>query len=206
MRRVSRSEAAEQTRRAGGPRSAGRRPVRRSLEHHGRRRTRRRSADDAVYLPGRNALLLVKAAVWCRLHGVGELALAVLRSNPFADATPEFFAEFESAIARAAGGRVRFVRPFGAMSKREVMALGRGLPLELTFSCIAPRDGRHCGACNKCAERQAAFEAIGDADPTEYAAIDAGDRRQETEEEKMRVMGMMGIMGICTFPSFSWFP
>jgi 7-cyano-7-deazaguanine synthase len=133
-----------------------------------------RSADDAVYLPGRNALLLVKAAVWCRLHGIGELALAVLRSNPFADATPEFFAEFESALARATSGRVRIVRPFGAMSKREVMALGRGLPLELTFSCIAPRGGRHCGACNKCAERQAAFEAIDGSDPTEYVTLQEG--------------------------------
>jgi 7-cyano-7-deazaguanine synthase len=129
------------------------------------------SADDAVYLPGRNALLLVKAAVWCRLHGIDELALAVLESNPFADATPEFFAEFESALARATGGCVRIVRPFGAKSKREVMALGRGLPLELTFSCIDPRDGLHCGACNKCAERQAAFETVGAADPTEYAML-----------------------------------
>jgi 7-cyano-7-deazaguanine synthase len=132
------------------------------------------SADEAVYLPGRNALLLVKAAIWCRLNGIGELALAVLNSNPFADATPEFFAEFESALARATGGRVRIVRPFGTMSKREVMALGRGLPLELTFSCIAPRGGRHCGACNKCAERQAAFEAIDGSDPTEYVTLQEG--------------------------------
>ena len=34
------------------------------------------------------------------------------------------------------------------------MALGRGLPLELTFSCIAPVAGQHCGRCNKCAERR----------------------------------------------------
>ena len=40
------------------------------------------SRDDAVYLPGRNALLLIKPALWCRLHGVRELALAVLRIEP----------------------------------------------------------------------------------------------------------------------------
>ena len=62
------------------------------------------SPDAAVYLPGRNALLLVKAALWCRLHGIEELALAVLAANPFADATPEFFAQFEAALARATGG------------------------------------------------------------------------------------------------------
>ena len=41
------------------------------------------------------------------------------------------------------------------------MALGRGLPLELTFSCISPLRGLHCGHCNKCAERQAAFRDAG---------------------------------------------
>ena len=28
------------------------------------------SPDEAVYLPGRNALLLVKPAIWCQLHGI----------------------------------------------------------------------------------------------------------------------------------------
>lgn len=127
------------------------------------------SPDDAVYLPGRNALLVIKAALWCRLHGIGRLALAVLRSNPFADATPGFFDDFESALDRAIGGRVRIVRPFARLDKREVMDLGRGLPLELTFSCIAPTEGMHCGRCNKCAERKAAFRLIGTDDPTRYA-------------------------------------
>jgi len=127
------------------------------------------SPDTAVYLPGRNALLLIKAALWCRLHGIEELALAVLGSNPFADATPEFFAEFEGLLDRATGGRIRIMRPFGRLAKRQVMELGRGLPLELTFSCIAPRDGRHCGGCNKCAERIAAFASVGADDPTPYA-------------------------------------
>jgi 7-cyano-7-deazaguanine synthase len=133
------------------------------------------SPDTAVYLPGRNALLLVKAALWCRLHGIEELALAVLAANPFADATPEFFAAFEALLRRGTGGRVRISRPFGRLAKREVMELGRGLPLELTFSCIAPRDGLHCGQCNKCAERMAAFAAIGADDPTPYATRLKGD-------------------------------
>ncbi len=112
---------------------------------------------------------MIKAALWCRLHGIEELALAVLSANPFADATPEFFAEFEALLDRATGGRLRITRPFGRLAKRQVMELGRGLPLELTFSCIAPRDGLHCGACNKCAERMAAFASIGGDDPTPYA-------------------------------------
>ena len=44
--------------------------------------------DEAVFLPGRNALLLIKAAVWCQLHAIPELALATLGTSPFADAKP----------------------------------------------------------------------------------------------------------------------
>jgi len=128
------------------------------------------SPDRAVYLPGRNALLVIKAALWCRLHGIDRLALAVLRSNPFGDATPEFFDDFESALYRATSRRVRIVRPFAQFDKRQVMDLGRGLPLELTFSCIAPMRGTHCGRCNKCAERNAAFRLVGADDPTRCAA------------------------------------
>ncbi|MGA2796242.1 MAG: 7-cyano-7-deazaguanine synthase [Thermoguttaceae bacterium] len=126
------------------------------------------SADDAVYLPGRNALLIIKASIWCRLNGIGQLALAVLGSNPFGDATSEFFDDLESALDRATGGRVRVVRPFAQLDKQQVMRLGRDLPLELTFSCIAPVDGLHCGVCNKCAERQKAFRLIDMEDPTKY--------------------------------------
>jgi 7-cyano-7-deazaguanine synthase len=124
--------------------------------------------DEAMYLPGRNPLLLVKAAVWCQMHGIDELALATLSSNPFSDATDEFFAAFEGALALA-GQSVQIVRPFAALHKRDVMLLGRRLPLQHTFSCIAAVGGLHCGRCNKCAERKAAFAMADMADPTVYA-------------------------------------
>jgi 7-cyano-7-deazaguanine synthase len=127
------------------------------------------SPDEAVFLPGRNALLLVKAAVWCQLHGIGELAMAPLGTSPFGDASAAFFRDFEAAVNHGGEGRLRLARPFGEMNKRQVMSLGRGLPLELTFSCIAPARGLHCGRCNKCAERQAAFRDADMPDGTEYA-------------------------------------
>ena len=127
--------------------------------------------DEAVYLPGRNALLTLKPALWCAMHGIEELALAVLGSNPFADATDVFFREFAGAIQQATGNPFRFVRPFERLSKKDVMTLGRSLPLQKTFSCIAPHDGLHCGRCNKCAERQNAFRSIGVDDPTDYAEV-----------------------------------
>lgn len=126
------------------------------------------SPDEAVYLPGRNALLIIKAALWCQLNGIRQLALGVLGTSPFADAKPEFFAALETALNCNQDGPIRLLRPFAHMGKQEVMKLGRDLPLEHTFSCIAPREGLHCGQCNKCVERQSAFSQMRAKDPTRY--------------------------------------
>lgn len=126
------------------------------------------SPDEAVFLPGRNVLLLAKALIWCHRRGVAAVALATLKGNPFPDATPGFFRDFGAAVNLGIGGAVAIQRPFGTLEKVEVMRLGRGLPLELTFSCIRPVDGRHCGRCNKCAERRRAFIEAGMTDPTGY--------------------------------------
>jgi len=109
------------------------------------------SRDEAVYLPGRNLLLLAKAAVFCAQRGIGTIAIGTLRGNPFADATPRFFRNF----ARTSG--VRVIAPFHRLTKAQVFRRGRGLPLHLTFSCLNPTRGRPCGRCNKCAERRRAF-------------------------------------------------
>jgi 7-cyano-7-deazaguanine synthase len=126
------------------------------------------SPDEAVYLPGRNVLLLAKAMLWCHLHNVPTLMLGILGANPFADATPEFFAKYQEAVNGAIGGRVQVRRPFAGLSKTQVLHKGAGLPLEWTFSCIQPVRGRHCGRCNKCAERRRAFAAAGLPDATVY--------------------------------------
>ncbi|HET8760207.1 MAG TPA: 7-cyano-7-deazaguanine synthase, partial [Nitrospiria bacterium] len=43
------------------------------------------SPDPAVYLPGRNLLLLSKASVYAALHGLDALAIGPLSDNPFPD-------------------------------------------------------------------------------------------------------------------------
>lgn len=128
------------------------------------------SPDEAVFLPGRNALLLVKPAVWCQLHGIQELAWAPLGTSPFDDAGVRFLDDFQSAINRGSRSPVRLRLPFREINKQEVMRRGRDMPLELTFSCIAPVRGLHCGQCNKCAERQEAFQDAGIEDRTVYAS------------------------------------
>jgi 7-cyano-7-deazaguanine synthase len=129
------------------------------------------TADESVYLPGRNALLITKAGLWCQLHGIGQLALGVLGSNPFPDATDDFFSSLERTLALATGEPLCILRPFGGLQKRAVMQRGARLPLEFTFSCINPQGDLHCGACNKCAERMRAFADAGLIDRTPYAAL-----------------------------------
>jgi 7-cyano-7-deazaguanine synthase len=127
-----------------------------------------RSPDAAVYLPGRNVLLLAKAMLWCHMNHVPTLTLGVLEANPFADATESFFEAFAAAVNAGIGGAIRIERPYRAVDKAEVLKRGRQLPLVHTFSCIQPRRGLHCGACNKCAERKRAFAEAQIHDPTIY--------------------------------------
>jgi 7-cyano-7-deazaguanine synthase len=55
------------------------------------------------------------------------------------------------------------------MKKEFLIDRFQHLPLALTLTCNAPHSGLHCGACNKCYERQLAFEKAGVQDHTEYA-------------------------------------
>lgn len=132
------------------------------------------SPDEAVYLPGRNALLAVKPLIWCGLHGVGTLALATLAGNPFADASGAFVRAFSRAMSLAIRSDVRITCPFGRLTKADVLRRAAGLPLADTFSCIDPvgtaASPIHCGRCNKCGERRHGFRAAAIPDPTHYAA------------------------------------
>ena len=129
------------------------------------------TADEAVYLTGRNIVLLSKASIYCAQHGIDRLAIGPLAGNPFPDATPEFFEAMGRALSLGLAHRLTIVAPLTTMSKSEVIHLGRslGVPLELTLSCMNPRDALHCGQCSKCRERRDAFRAAGVADPTAYA-------------------------------------
>ncbi len=130
------------------------------------------SADEAVYLPGRNVILLAKALLWCHLNGVPAVATAPLVSNPFPDATDAFYDGFASIVSQAVNGHVQVLRPYAQLGlhKVDVVRRGRDMPLHLSFSCIQPVNGLHCGRCNKCAERQQCFREAELPDRTEYAS------------------------------------
>jgi len=93
-----------------------------------------------------------------------------LAGNPVPDATPSFFAAMARALSLGLAHPIAIEAPFAALHKSEVIRKGveLGVPLELTLSCMQPKDGLHCGRCSKCRERRDAFREAGVADPTAY--------------------------------------
>jgi 7-cyano-7-deazaguanine synthase len=140
----------------------------------------RTAPDEAVHLPGRNILLIAKAAVYCQIRGIGTVAMGSLAANPFPDCSPEFDRTMETVLDLGLGSPIRLLRPFGRLSKVDVLRRGAGMSLGLTVSCLDPTDGVHCGACNKCEERRKAFRAAGLADPTVYVEPSPPIRRKGT--------------------------
>jgi 7-cyano-7-deazaguanine synthase len=133
--------------------------------------------DEDVYLHGRNVILLSKAAVYMaaafpKATAPKRLTLlaGTLAGNPFPDATPQFFDAMSRALSLALGAPIAIEAPFAALHKADVIRKGieLGVPLELTLSCMQPKDGRHCGKCSKCRERRDAFREAGVEDPTTY--------------------------------------
>lgn len=140
--------------------------------------------DEDVYLPGRNIILLSKAAVFCAAAKIDRLLIGTLDHNPFPDATPEFRKALSTALSLGLAHQLEIVAPYAHVEKAEVIQRGiaAGVPLELTLSCMNPvaQDGRapiHCGSCSKCRERHDAFLAAAVDDRTTYA-----DRRYMSDE------------------------
>ena len=147
--------------------------------------------DEDVYLPGRNVILLGKAAVYCAAAKIDRLVIGTLAHNPFPDATPEFRAAMARALTLGLDHPLRIDAPYAEASKADVIRRGAalGVPFELTLSCMNPQSAFesatestiesairnpqsaiHCGSCSKCRERHDAFLAAAIADPTVYAS------------------------------------
>lgn len=135
--------------------------------------------DEDVYLDGRNLILLSKAAVYMARATAGKAAapkhstrllLGTLADNPFPDATPAFFESMARALSLGLGAPIAIEAPFASMHKSDVIRRGLelGVPLDLTLSCMQPKDGLHCGRCSKCRERRDGFREAGVDDPTSY--------------------------------------
>jgi 7-cyano-7-deazaguanine synthase len=129
-----------------------------------------KDADSKVYIPGRNVLLLSVGAVWCSQHHIHRIAIGTLRRNPFPDATFDFFYQLGSVLSIGLGFQIGIEATYREKcTKEDLIREFQSLPLELTLSCMMPRDGCHCGQCNKCYERRLGYQAAGVPDRTRYA-------------------------------------
>jgi len=129
--------------------------------------------DEDVYLPGRNIILLSKAAVFCAAAGIGRIVIGTLDHNPFPDATPAFRASMAHSLSLGLAHDLRVDAPFATSSKADVIrkGLALGVPFEHTLSCMKPAGTTHCGTCSKCRERHDAFLDAGVTDPTAYDSV-----------------------------------
>jgi 7-cyano-7-deazaguanine synthase len=146
--------------------------------------------DEDVYLPGRNVVLLGKAAVYCAAAKIDRLVIGTLAHNPFPDATPAFREAMALALSLGLDRPLRIDAPYANTEKSEVIRRGAalGVPFALTLSCMNPpkalsfqpsalspqpsllHPAVHCGECSKCRERHDAFVGSGIPDPTSYAS------------------------------------
>ncbi len=125
----------------------------------------------ALEIPLRNLTLLTNAAF--RLARLPELHLVMgtTADNHFSDGSRAFFDACERLLALQFSRPVRILTPLIGADKSQVIRQADRAALALSFSCLDPRDGLHCGACYKCGRRQAAFRQAGVEDPTVYAAL-----------------------------------
>lgn len=138
-----------------------------SIGPHGTPRAK--DPDAAVYLPGRNLLLLSLAGLFCAIHRIPTLWIGILKGNPFHDARSGFLREVENLLHTSLDFSLRIAAPFRELTKGQVIQRNDQLPWERTFSCLKPIGNRHCGRCQKCAERKGGFKEAGVSDPTGYA-------------------------------------
>jgi len=127
-----------------------------------------KAPDAAVYLPGRNLLLLGLAGLYCALRKIPSVWVGTLKGNPFRDARAGFFHQMESLLEETLGVPVRVAAPLREFGKAQVLRRWPQVPWERTFSCLNPVNHRHCGRCQKCGERRAGFRDAGIEDPTKY--------------------------------------
>ena len=127
-----------------------------------------KAPDAAVYLPGRNLLLLSLAGMFCGLRRISTLWIGLLKGNPFHDARSGYLHQVEALLEETIGSPIRIATPFRELTKAQVVGRYSLLPWEKTFSCLNPMGKRHCGRCQKCGERKVGFRAAGVGDPTTY--------------------------------------
>jgi len=121
-----------------------------------------------TYLPGRDILLLSKAALFSAFQGASASAVGFSKSHFSNGPTNVVRSQIGDLISRSLDTHVTIVAPFESKRREEILFDIRGLGFEYTFSCLNPKGYQHCGDCYKCHERKICFFKTGITDKTHY--------------------------------------
>ena len=125
-----------------------------------------------IVVPFRNAIFLSVAVSYAAGIEASQIFYGAHGSDAknYPDCRPEFYKSLEETAWLGTEKTIQIQAPFCGMSKAELIKVGAnmGVPFELTWSCYLDKE-KHCGKCESCVNRKAAFKEAGVADPTEYA-------------------------------------
>ncbi len=126
---------------------------------------RKRLRLKGLFIPLRNATLVLACANLLLSKGIKDLAIGSLGLYPFPDNNLSYLKDTEKLVSLGALQDFRVHAPFMGLEKAQVVKeFGKDVPLERTLSCIRPRKvkGRivGCGVCEKCKEREEAITLL----------------------------------------------
>jgi 7-cyano-7-deazaguanine synthase len=111
------------------------------------------------------------AAGFAESIGAGALVIAAHAGDHaiYPDCREDFMRAMGDAIRLGSYEGLELRRPFIALNKARIAALGASLGVDFsrTWSCYVGGES-HCGECGTCVERREAFLDAGLADPTKY--------------------------------------
>ncbi len=131
-----------------------------------------------TYVPARNLVFLSLAVAWAEARGSNHVLIGAnaVDYSGYPDCRPEFIAAFAETARLGTrlgvtGQTLTVEAPLIALSKREIVTLGRDLGVDFanTLSCYDPSEaGLACGGCDACQLRARGFTDANITDPTRY--------------------------------------
>jgi 7-cyano-7-deazaguanine synthase len=117
-------------------------------------------------------VLLALASYFAQITGRNGITISIIREQITGRPTlPDALRAFERHIELLNDGRGKFeiATPLADLEKDAVISLGSslGTPFQFTWSCLYGLV-EHCGVCDQCKSRKAAFEKAKVEDPTTY--------------------------------------
>ncbi len=129
-----------------------------------------------TYVPFRNGIFLSIATAIAEKEGCEVISIGVVEedSSGYPDCRESFIDAFEKAanLGTKESTKLSIKMPLVRLKKSQIVAeaVGRKVPLHLTWSCYQDED-EACGVCDSCRLRLRGFEQAGIKDPIPYRNV-----------------------------------